>query len=189
MDGQIEALSIGGQNLGLWNYKVASDLNGAVARNKLKDEPIKGLTFDGRSYLSVDRSNYQDITNEFYFKVTFKSDRPNGVLLFIGDANSQDYAALEIRNGYLTYSFNLGGDTASLESTMPVEMGVWETVEITRNGRYGEMIVNGNNVGNMASQGDMDQLSIGPEIFVGGFIPGQMPNSQVRGFFGLFSLA
>ncbi len=114
MDGQIEGLSIGGKALGLWNYKEAQDLNGAVARNKLKDEPVRGLRFDGKSYLSIDRSNYQDIADEFYFRVAFKSDRLNGLILFIGDGSSRDYAALELRNGYLTFSFNLGEDTASL---------------------------------------------------------------------------
>ena len=114
MDGQIEGLQIGGRSLGLWNYKVAKDLKGSPERNKLRDEPVKGLRFDGQSYLAVDRSNYQDIAEEFYFKLVFRPERPDGVLLFIGDQQSTDYAALEIRNGYLTYSFNLGGDTVSL---------------------------------------------------------------------------
>ena len=38
----------------------------------------------------------------------FKPERANGILLFIGDNTSRDYAALEIRNQYLVYSFNLG---------------------------------------------------------------------------------
>ena len=116
MDGQIEGLAIGGRSLGLWNYKVAKDLKGAPERNKLREEPVKGLRFDGQSYLAVDRSNYQDIVDEFNFRLTFRPERPDGVLLFIGDQQSRDYAALEIRNGYLTYSFNLGGSTVSLVS-------------------------------------------------------------------------
>lgn len=75
MDGQIEGLSIGGRSFGLWNFKDAHELNGAVARNKLKAKPVRGLKFDGRSYLVVDRTNYQDISNEFYFKMTVKPDR------------------------------------------------------------------------------------------------------------------
>ena len=117
MDGQIEGLTIGGRSLGLWNYKVAHDLKGAPERNKLLETPVKGLRFDGQSYLAVDRSNYQDITDEFYFKLRFRPEKPDGVLLFIGDQQSTDYAALEIRNGYLAYSFNLGGNTVSLVST------------------------------------------------------------------------
>lgn len=75
MDGQIEGLNIGGQSYGLWNFKDAHELNGAVARNKLKAKPVRGLKFDGRSYLVVPRTNYQDISNEFYFKMTVKPDK------------------------------------------------------------------------------------------------------------------
>ena len=108
MEGQIESFSIGGKSLGLWNYKAANEISGALERNKLIDKPMKGLKFDGRSYLAIDTTKYVDLTNSFYFKITFKPERANGILLFIGDNNSEDYAALEIRNGYLVYSFNLG---------------------------------------------------------------------------------
>lgn len=103
----------------------------------------------------------------------------DGLLLFIGDSSSKDYAALEIRNGYLTYSFNLGEDTASLESTLPLDLGVWTTVEINRNGRFGEMMVNGQTVGTIESQGSMEQLSVGPEIYIGGFNTA-LPTNEVQ---------
>ena len=108
LDGQIESLTIGGQSLGLWNYKVANEIAGAVDRDKLMDKPTKGLKFDGGSYLAVDSTKYADLTTSFFFEITFKPTKQNGILMFIGDSNSRDYAALEIRNGYLIYSFNLG---------------------------------------------------------------------------------
>ena len=47
MEGQIEGLTIGGHDIGLWNYKVAHQLSGALERNKLKKEPSGELRFDG----------------------------------------------------------------------------------------------------------------------------------------------
>ena len=72
------------------------------------EKPTKGLKFDGKSYLAIDTTNYADLTTSFFFKMKFKPERANGILLFIGDNTSRDYAALEIRNQYLVYSFNLG---------------------------------------------------------------------------------
>ena len=132
MEGQIESVSIGGKSLGLWNYKVANEISGALERNILIDKTMKGLKFDGNAYFAVDTSNNPDLTNEFYFKITFKPERANGILLFIGDVRTKDYASLEIRNGYLIYNFNLGLDTVSLESSVTVDLGKWNKVEISR---------------------------------------------------------
>ena len=43
----------------------------------------------------------------------------------------------------------LGGNTASLESTMQVELGKWNKVEIKREGRYGDMTLNDQSAGDM----------------------------------------
>ena len=55
--------------------------------------------------------------------------------------------------GYILKSFllyiNLGGNTASLESTMQVELGKWNKVEIKREGRYGDMTLNDISAGDM----------------------------------------
>ena len=123
----------------------------------------------------MDRSNYQDISEEFSFKLSFKADKPNGILLFIGDKDSQDYAMLELRNNYLTYVFNLGGGAVNLEDPHPILLDSWVSVEIRRNGRFGEMLVNGENSGNVTSQGEMEQLSVGNEIFIGGYMDEQLP--------------
>ena len=86
----------------------------------------------------------------------------------------------KIRNGYLTYSFNLGGKTVSLESSETVPMEALTTVEIKRDGRYGEMSVNGQGVGSVTSEGDMEQLSVGTELYIGGYIEDEMPTSEVQ---------
>ena len=51
------------------------------------------------------------------------------------------------------------------------------------------MSVNGQGVGTVTSEGDMDQLSVGTEVYIGGYIEGEMPTSQVQdtNFAGNFS--
>ena len=53
-------------------------------------------------------------------------------------------------------------------------------LSIRRDGRYGEMTVNGQNAGNITSQGDMEELSIGNEIFLGGYAEGRLPTNEVQ---------
>ena len=59
-------------------------------------------------------------------------------------------------------------------------MEAWSTVEIKREGRYGEMSVNGQGVGSVTSEGDMEQLSVGTEVYIGGYIENEMPTSDVQ---------
>ena len=187
MEGEIEGLTIGGQSLGLWNFRQSKKLKGAPARNKLKEKSEKGLRFDGQgSHFAMDRSNYQEISEEFSFKLSFKADKPNGILLFIGDKDSSDYAMLELRNNYLTYVFNLGNGAVNLEAPNPVELGTWVMVEIRRKGLMGEMFINGENMGSVSSQGPMDELSVGNEVFIGGFMDDILPatGAQTVNFVG-----
>ena len=60
----------------------------------------------------------------------FKPERANGILLFIGDNTSRDYAALEIRNQYLVYSFNLGNYSYKFEFVFDLSLAI-ETLAVT----------------------------------------------------------
>ena len=51
MVGQIEGLSIGGRDVGLYNYATAEGIEPAPARNKFKPKPKKGRRFSGKLVL------------------------------------------------------------------------------------------------------------------------------------------
>ncbi len=181
MEGQIEGFKIGGKSVGLWNFKAANGLKGAPQRNKLKEQPETGLRFDGQSYLSVDRSNYMpNFAKESYMKMAFKPESSNGILAFVGDKTGTDFAALELANGYLTYSINLGSGTVSIDANVQIAMNTWNTVEVTREGRVSKIVVNGQEAGMIEATGEMDELDVSNEIFLGGYPAGQMPVPDVR---------
>ena len=181
MDGQIEGFKIGGKAVGLWNYKHSANLKGAPERNKLKEQPERGLRFDGQSYLKVDRSNYNpNFAREFYVKLTFKPENTNGILAFIGDDKAgSDYAAVELQNGYLVYSVNLGSGSVSLSSTAELGLNAWHTVEITREGRLSKVTIDGEYAGDVEAAGDMDELDVNNDFYLGGYPSGQMPVQDV----------
>ncbi|TRY60964.1 hypothetical protein TCAL_05712 [Tigriopus californicus] len=181
MQGQVEGLKIGGQEVGLWNYKVAKNVKGAPGRNKFKDKPKKSVRFGGQGFIALDRNYFLDMDDEFSIKIKFKPESRSGILLVMGSPRDQDFVALELENKYLRFSFNLGDGVASVVSDKSYDLDTWHYVEIKRQGRMGSLSVNNDLVGNVESYGDMAQLSVESDIYLGGF-PGEVPYPDVDGY-------
>ena len=92
----------------------------------------------------------------------------------MGDEQDQDFVCLELINQILIYSFNLGDGTVQLEATNKTTLDEWQNVEISRKGRQGTLIVNGQEVGVVSTNGQMDRLSVEGSLYVGGY-PGEPP--------------
>ncbi len=169
MFGQIEGLKIGGQEVGLWNYKKAHNIAGAPERNKFREQPVKDVRFVGNGFLALDRSNYADMNTEMAVKLSFRPDAENGLLFMAGDPDTGDFVSLELRYGYLTHSYNLGDGVVSAVSEMPVALKEWHTAEITRSGRIGQLSIDNVLQSQVASNGEMDSLSVSGDYYVGGY--------------------
>ena len=69
----------------------------------MKDRPKRGVRFNGQGFVSVDRSNYADLEDEFVVKIRFKAAGTNGILFLVGNPDDGDYVSLELQNQYLIY--------------------------------------------------------------------------------------
>ena len=72
-------------------------------RNKLKERPKRGVRFNGKGYVSVDRSNFADLEEEFVVKLKFKPAAGNGILFLVGHPEDGDYVCVELQNQYVVY--------------------------------------------------------------------------------------
>lgn len=45
------------------------------------------------------------MTDEMSIQLRFKPERPNGLILLLGDENQGNFVALELRNQYLIYRY------------------------------------------------------------------------------------
>jgi hypothetical protein len=53
--------------------------------------------------VSVDRSNFADLEDEFVVKMKFKPSGPNGILFLVGNPDDGDYVCVELQNQYVIY--------------------------------------------------------------------------------------
>ena len=61
------------------------------------------MRFAGDGYLALDRTNYAEMGYEMVVKMTIRPEQVDGVLFVAGNAETGQYAALELRNGYLAF--------------------------------------------------------------------------------------
>lgn len=56
---------------------------------------------------------------------------PSGLLFYMANANQQDYAVLQVQNGRLLFSCDLGKGPASATLPIIISDGHWHTVSIS----------------------------------------------------------
>ena len=70
----------------------------------------------------------EDLKLGFNITIEFRALSSEGVVLFVGNNSVGDFLALELKAGYLVYSFNLGAETAVLRSRETYDDGQFHMV-------------------------------------------------------------
>jgi laminin alpha 3/5 len=97
----------------------------------------------------------------------FKTYSDNGLMFFVH--KNRDFLAIELRDGKVLFQFDLGGGRARLESTQKYNDGQWHSVDATRRDQNGLLKVDDVKVAEGRSVGDLTQLAIEEEIYIGGY--------------------
>jgi hypothetical protein len=79
----------------------------------------------------------------FNFEITFKPERPNGIILYNGQRRGPngDYISLVLTNSYPEFRFNFGNQHAVITAEEPINLSQWHTVKVSRIRTNGFMIV------------------------------------------------
>lgn len=84
----------------------------------------------------------EDVFHKFNFEITFKPERPDGILLYNGQRRgSGDFIALSLNEGYVEFRMDLGKQPIIVKSKDPITMGEWHTVQVNRVRKDGYVIV------------------------------------------------
>jgi len=153
MTGKIEGLKIGGKEVGLWNYKAATLIEGANTRNKFLPTENNEMRFEGDGYVRLDPVEYYlEMTEKNMVQFKFKAEALNG-LMFLAGSVENGFIALKLDGGKVVFSYKIGsdGDLVNVESYV-VDLGVFYIVRAERDGRGGYLYLNGQLVGQGASQ-------------------------------------
>ncbi|KAL1421369.1 hypothetical protein MTO96_000452 [Rhipicephalus appendiculatus] len=127
---------------------------------------------DGWVALSRDRLTHAASNVSEVIRLSFLTKDHEGLLLFQGqphgvDAKGQDYLSLGLKNGYLEFSYEMGGGPAEIVSEERVDDGRMHTVELRRTGKLGTLKVDNKEV-HGESLGLLVMLNTKSDIFIGG---------------------
>lgn len=119
------------------------------------------------AYLAV-RQKIQT-TFQIYFR--FKTTQPDGLILYSGNANDNDFLALELHKGVMRYIFDVGNSPRVLESNLskPLSDNEWHRVSLLRvQLRQHILRVDDSESYDVMEKNGNVHLDIGEEIYIGG---------------------
>uniref|UniRef100_A0A4W4DP19 Laminin, alpha 1 n=1 Tax=Electrophorus electricus TaxID=8005 RepID=A0A4W4DP19_ELEEL len=128
--------SLNEKNIGLWNYAEREGGCGGCFLSPQIEETA--FYFDGSGYSVVEKSLRSISTSIVMF---FKTLSPNGLLLYLASNGTRDFLSIELVEGRVRLTFELGSGPLTLTSTKAYNTGVWYKIALQRNKRKGYLAV------------------------------------------------
>lgn len=131
--------------------KSSNDLGNRIEQLKKQIENARaiansikvGVQFHPNTTLELQPpTNLEQLATNSRVSAYFKTEKPNGFLLYLGNENKRDakrgkqddFMALEIENGYPILTINLGDEPAKIISNKNVANGKWHQAIVERTG-------------------------------------------------------
>ncbi|TSK16092.1 Laminin subunit alpha-1 [Bagarius yarrelli] len=134
--GCIGEASLNEKNIGLWNYAEREGSCGGCFMRPQTEET--SFNFDGTGYSVVVKSLRPTSTSIVMF---FKTLSPNGLLLYLASNGTRDFLSIELVEGKVHMTFELGSGPLTLTSTKVYNTGVWFKIALNRNKRKGYLSI------------------------------------------------
>ncbi|MCG8620562.1 MAG: laminin G domain-containing protein [Proteobacteria bacterium] len=103
-----------------------------------------------------------------YLYTEIRPSSPNGLILFNRQNDGPDYIAIVLRNGLVEFYYNLGGGATVIISNINLTLGEWHSIEASRSGQSGTLIVNNQVPITGVSTGDFHSLQLSGDLLIGG---------------------
>uniref|UniRef100_A0A668THK2 Uncharacterized protein n=1 Tax=Oreochromis aureus TaxID=47969 RepID=A0A668THK2_OREAU len=170
--GCLGEVSLNEQNIGLWNYDHREGECGGCFSSPQAEET--SFHFDGSGYSVVQKSLRSTST---LIVLQFKTLSPVGLLLYLASNNTRDFLSMELVEGRVRLTFDLGSGALMLTSNRKYNTGVWYKITLQRNKRKGYLSImaadqsSEKEVLEADSPGkasDLNRSDLDP-IFIGGF--------------------
>ncbi|XP_076065553.1 agrin-like isoform X2 [Oratosquilla oratoria] len=152
--------------------------------HNLRENPIPD--FMGDSYLEF--ATLENVGQSFALEVWFLPRSPDGVLLYNGQIEGGgDFIALNLREGHVEFSYNLGSGPAHLMTPEVIEMNRWHVVRVRRKRRRGTLRLDKGRKILGKSKPRLTELNLGLPLYLGGMenITSAHPDARISmGFNG-----
>uniref|UniRef100_A0A3B4U454 Laminin G domain-containing protein n=1 Tax=Seriola dumerili TaxID=41447 RepID=A0A3B4U454_SERDU len=129
--------SLNERNIGLWNYDSKEGECGGCFSSPQAEET--SFHFDGSGFSLVQKSLRATSTS---IVLLFKTLSPGGLLLYLASNNTRDFLSMELVEGHVRLTFDLGSGALILTSNRKYNTGVWYKITLQRNKRKGTTATN-----------------------------------------------
>uniref|UniRef100_A0A4W5QM83 Agrin n=1 Tax=Hucho hucho TaxID=62062 RepID=A0A4W5QM83_9TELE len=128
--------------------------------------------FSGDSYLELKglHTYGHDLHQKVSMTVVLMANESNGMIFYNGQKTDGkgDFVSLSLNDGILEFRYDLGKGPAVIRSKDKIKMGVWNTVNLERASRKGEININGKDPVRGESPNQHTALNLKESLFVGG---------------------
>jgi hypothetical protein len=120
-----------------------------------------------KSYIKLPK--FENAYMRFSFEVTFKPERPNGLILYNGQKrNGGDYIALSLHNSIPQFRYSFGDQRGVLVPEKPLKLGEWHTIKVNRVRMNGWMMVDDQHPVTFPPNQPFKGLNLEEDLFIGG---------------------
>ncbi|KAM4563524.1 agrin isoform 4-T4 [Odontesthes bonariensis] len=128
--------------------------------------------FNGNSYLQLKGLHLygHELHQKLSMTIVFMANNSNGLIFYNGQKSDGkgDFISLSLNNRILEFRYDLGKGPAIIRSKKPIQLNVWNTVNLERSQRKGEIMVNQKDrVMGESAEGHFN-LNLKESLFVGG---------------------
>ncbi|KAJ7400530.1 hypothetical protein BTVI_104660 [Pitangus sulphuratus] len=128
--------SLNGKSIGLWNYiEREGKCSGCFGSPQDEDTSFH---FDGSGYSVVEKALRSTVTQIIIFFSTFS---PNGLLLYLASNGTRDFLSLELVDGKVRLTVDLGSGPLALTTEKRYNNGTWYKISFSRNKKQGILAV------------------------------------------------
>ncbi|XP_034447566.1 agrin isoform X10 [Hippoglossus hippoglossus] len=128
--------------------------------------------FNGDSYLELKGLHLygHDLRQKVSMTVVLMANDSNGVIFYNGQKSDGkgDFISLSLNNGILEFRYDLGKGPATIRSKEPIQLNVWNTINLERSNRKGEIMVNKKDPVRGEAPNLHVDLNLKESLFVGG---------------------
>uniref|UniRef100_A0A8C7G258 Laminin, alpha 1 n=1 Tax=Oncorhynchus kisutch TaxID=8019 RepID=A0A8C7G258_ONCKI len=124
--------SLNEKNIGLWNYAEREGQCRGCFMSPQTEET--SFHFDGSGYSVVEKPLRSTSTS---IVLLFKTLSPNGLLLYLASNATRDFLSIELVEGQVHLTFELGSGPLTLSSNKAYNTGSWYKITLQRNKRKG----------------------------------------------------
>ncbi|GAB6025535.1 hypothetical protein CHUAL_011266 [Chamberlinius hualienensis] len=121
------------------------------------------------------------LKNQVQMSLEFKTKAKDGILFYVSDTSHRDMLAAYLKDGKVTFTFNLGSGRVEISSTERYNDNEWHTIDVSRLQLVGTLAIDGKTIRSEKSSGTLLSMNVINPLYIGGVLPNKSIKSNLQG--------